>query len=289
MTLLYHVENLMSSLPYRVYKIRNGKVWYTEHNSNFRQDIYKGLHTIIKASLVEDLKYLEGMNINYPKDVDYGLPISEKQSCSHYPFFTKFLNTSNDMLACGMYWENDWGARDLDLSSVMINGSRKGWGQIDTYDNDDILFSGDITNAQNGAIEYIISKNDKDSILINNIFNGSSDYTANFKIVIGKTKKVKKNYIEDIAYELDMSFDGKRAVSLGVMNKDRFILFPVKLNNKQVSSPSDMSLLPYTIVKHTNMKELLELAGCVFADKDVDIDLSTNNITFDKLRKLFEK
>lgn len=291
MKILYQIEVLMSDMPNRVFIIRNGKAFIKEGVDSLDKsrvvDNLRLIKGLIKKSLANNLSHLKGLKIKYPENVDYALPISEKKSVSGIPFHTEFYNLKDNYLVAGMYWENAWGAYDLDLSSISINGDRVGWGQLDSY-TQDILFSGDITNASSGAIEYIANKKDKPVILINNIFSGQEG--SKFKIVIGNSDKVGNKYVSDVIAELDYKFDKSKTISLGALEKDKFTLYPVSLRNNRVSGKRDKAILPFVLVKHTMMKELLELAGVKFIqDNSFDLDLSVNNVTFDKLINIFEK
>ena len=278
-----------SDMKNRVFVIRNGKVWAQEDRPEYSNK-HQVIHDAIVSSLINDLSYLKGLKIKYPENIDYALPISEKQSCGHIPFGTVITsNKNNGYLTAGMYWENSGGANDLDLSSVSIDGSRTGWGQISSYCRD-IVFSGDITNASNGAIEYIANNSDKPAILINNIFNGEDG--AEFKIVVGNSEKVSKDsYIENPIVEVKTKFgEGKRTMCLGALTKDKFIFYPVSIGNKSVSSKRDKAILPFLLVDYMKLSELFKLIGIETTQgADFDLDLSIENLTFDKLQNLLKK
>ena len=77
---------------------------------------------------------LNGKSFYLPSDVKYALPTSEKMFVGNIPTGTKFLG---DNLAVGIYWENEWGATDLDLSAINIDG-KVGWNS--SYNQNNNLF-----------------------------------------------------------------------------------------------------------------------------------------------------
>lgn len=292
--LINHAETLLSGLENRVFIIRNGKVFIKEEDYKTRINRVKGIKKVLLKSLIDnDLKHLKGKVIKYPENIDYGLPISEKKSVGHLPFNTTFYATNKEMyLVAGMYWENRWGAHDLDLSTVSISGKRVGWGQVSTYSSG-VLFSGDITNAPDGAIEYIANESEEPVILLNNLYSGNSG--SKFKVVVGESSVVSRNqqYFDNSFAELDSKFtDSSKCMSIGALYEDKFVLYSLSLGNKAVSSKKDKAVLPYMLVEHMKLKELLEMAGATITTSAtelmdfIDVDLSLENVTFDKLSNL---
>lgn len=173
-----------------VYRIRNGKSWAKEaknvntelcfHNFDFIMDY---LRTRIKG---------DGRSVFIPEFVTYALPTSEKLFVGNIPTGTKFHGKS---LAAGIYWENSWGARDLDLSALSIGG-KIGWNS-DYYDYDaGLIYSGDLTDATNGAVEYLhISKNNTltPALVMNNVYSG--DEKSQYKIVVGEGEDITREYM----------------------------------------------------------------------------------------------
>ena len=99
-----------------VYRIRNGKSWTTTN------DVSK---KVAKENYEKILSYLKGKydlsdkKIFLPKGIKYALPTSEKMFVGNIPTGTRF--TAKKM-AVGIYWEDAWGASDLDLSGMNIGG-----------------------------------------------------------------------------------------------------------------------------------------------------------------------
>lgn len=292
----FKILNVMAirklNLPTQTFMIRNGKVW-TKDNS------YKGFgHTlglaeyVILESLHDDFKHLKSKRIKMPKYIEYGLPISEKMSCGNIPFGS-IVHKKDEflMLTVGMYWRNEWGARDLDLSSIDLEGCRVGWGQISSY-TDGVIFSGDLVDAKDGAIECIGNPLSTPVILVNNIFNGESG--TRFKVVVGEfeAEEVQDNdiYLEDTLYNFDYKFQGnKRSCVLGALYKDKFILYPANVGSCRISGGRDNNMLRYITAPRFTMNKLLsEVIGAdIVYEGDCDIDLSLETVTFKDLQELF--
>lgn len=170
------------------YRIRNGKSWVALGEPE--KEVCE--LNLEKITLFMCEKYsLEGKKIFLPKNVSYALPTSEKMFVGNIPSGTEF--TAKKM-AVGIYWENEWGARDLDLSGVNING-KIGWNAAYKTPTASLMFSGDITNAPSGAVEYLYAKENlaPPTMVLNNVYSGRED--AGYKIIIGKGDKISKNYM----------------------------------------------------------------------------------------------
>ena len=172
-----------------VYRVRNGRSWTKENTSNI-EVCEKNFKTIMK--FLKERINGEGKTVFIPSDVVYALPTSEKMFVGNIPTGTKFLG---EKLAAGMYWEDSWGARDLDLSGLNIAG-KVGW-NASFYDyGNRLTYSGDETSAPNGAVEYLYATNgveDNPTLAMMNVYSGSSD--AGYKIIIGKGDNVNYNYM----------------------------------------------------------------------------------------------
>ncbi|MCB1144347.1 MAG: hypothetical protein KDK54_18990 [Leptospiraceae bacterium] len=105
-----------------------------------------------------------------------------------------------EKLAIGIYWRNDWGVRDMDISALNISG-KVGW---DSYYNqsNELLYSGDITNAPKGAVEYLYAQNglSDPTLITNNIFNGEE--TASYKIILGRGDDINYDYM--LSYKMSI-------------------------------------------------------------------------------------
>lgn len=193
---LFRAMNAMSSRLYGqssfCYRIRNGKSWSKE-GSKANCDIL--IHNIDAVQKIVKRRFnLEGVSVYMPDDVEYTLPTSEKMFVGNIPTGTTFYG---DQLAIGVYWENSWGAYDIDLSAVSLEGKKIGWNAA-YYNKDGITYSGDMTDARNGAIEYLHFQGavSHPYLVCSNVYRGN-DSGVKYKIVIGKGSDVSKPYMMD--------------------------------------------------------------------------------------------
>ena len=84
----------------------------------------------------------------------------------------------------------------MDLSGLNIGG-KVGWNASYKQGNGSLLYSGDITSAPNGAVEYLHAANglNAPTLVNNNVYSGKVDCA--YKIVIGKGSDIHKNYMMD--------------------------------------------------------------------------------------------
>lgn len=179
---------------YGAYRIRNGKVFAKEIVSSQKDGAILAANYQI---ILHELKSRIGERndtVYIPSNVDYAVPVSQKSFVGNVPSLTRF---STSELQVGIYWENCMGARDLDLSSINISGSKIGWDG--RYYNDLVAFSGDITNAPDGAVEYLrFLPGAASQYLVNvNVYSGSP--TSGYNLIIADNSmhgdlKSKTNY-----------------------------------------------------------------------------------------------
>jgi hypothetical protein len=172
-----------------VYRIRNGKSFVSESDVSVNV-CAKNYQFILKYLK----KRLNGKDktVFIPENVSYALPTSEKLFVGNIPTGTKFYGKS---LAAGIYWENKWGANDLDLSGLGVFG-KIGWNSNYYTDDFSLAYSGDITDAQNGAVEYLLAGKKTEiepTLVMNNVYYGEND--AGYKIVVGRGDKISRKYM----------------------------------------------------------------------------------------------
>ena len=140
------------------YHIRNGKTFIREnYKPVYEQDYHTRLKYILLDSLSKSLtkKYRKEDGslpfVVLPKNIELAFPISEKNFVGNIPAGSH-VDLGSD-ISIGIYWENAWGTRDFDLHFSDFEGNRYGWcyGYRDSQRN--IMYSGDMTNAENGASE----------------------------------------------------------------------------------------------------------------------------------------
>lgn len=298
------------------YKIRNGKSYFKEKSNETSNPVLKHNYGLISNEtsnlvlkhnyglILDELKGRVqggGKTIFVPDFIEYGLPTSEKLFVGNYPFGTKVIA---DKIAAGIYWRNEWGATDIDLSGVSSLG-KCGWNS--EYDNSLVTYSGDQTNAFDGATEYLYAKNDqiREPLLVfGNIYAG--DPNSTFKIIVGFGDNVDYDYMmnpNNLVLEAKTESAKKQSIIglfLPVENGlNSFVLLNVGTSGSQVSMNNDASKLftealvqEYTYQLSFN-KLLNELGFNIIHNKDdvetVDYDFSPEKIDRDTFISIFKQ
>jgi hypothetical protein len=312
---IFRKIRLASSLNYRslypdsiVYKIRNGKSFSTNLDLPDRKDKYSEYLMIVLKEISEDLN-VKGKKIYLPSNIEYTLPSTEKQFTEMIPPGS-CINIEGNLIV-GIHWENTKNDRvDLDLSLTSLF-EKIGWDSYYRFDsnNKSVLFSGDITDAPNGATEcFFLQKGiDQPYVLAINYYNrNSQSQEIPFQLFFSGEKGIvnlKKNHMVD-------PNNIKAVVNSTVkdIQKGLGIIIPYEKGFKFYFSESDIGnqrsikadkeytknyinyLLTYTsnIIK---LKQVLLLAGAKFIKdrEEADIDLSLEVIGKDTFIELLTK
>jgi hypothetical protein len=279
-----------------VYRIRNGKSWATAENkvTSVNEMNYKflGNYLLNKFSLSDKKIFL-------PEDIEYALPTSEKMFVGNIPTGTRFIGSK---LAVGVYWENEWGAYDLDLSGINMNG-KVGWNSYYNQGEGSLMYSGDITNAPNGAVEYLYAeKGLKEPTLVqNNVFYGKED--CQYKIIIGKGDNISRKYMmnpNNLFAEVTCKSIQKQTI-LGIFmpktsKKQSFVLLNFGAGHCRVSGNNKVSTIATKALfqqwsNSITFNEIVKTLGAEIVDKpeNADYDFSLNSLQKDSFVKIFEK
>ena len=303
-----------------LYRIRNGKSWVTSEGvtsvgrtnmlANLLKKTKAGKYkkTITENPLYKEnyqflLGYLKqrfdlsSKRLFFPKDITYALPTSEKMYVGNIPTGTRFYGKK---LAVGIYWEDAWGARDLDLSGLNIAG-KIGWNASYNQQKGNLMYSGDITSAPHGAVEYLYANKGLNvpTLVQNNVFSGTTD--CGYKIVIGKGSAVSKEYMmnpnkvfADIKCE---SVQKQTILGMLIPEKDKqcFVLLNFGAGHSRVSGNSEVSTLATrALYQQWNnplaFDDLVRTLGAEITDykDEADFDFSLENLEKDSFVKLFE-
>jgi hypothetical protein len=270
--------------------IRNGKIHIETGRSTYSAAQIAKVEKMILKSLKKDLEYLKGKNILLDADVDLGLPISRKQTIGNLPFGTTVI--VDDRISSGVYWHNDGGAYDLDLSTIDRNGNRTGWGGYSGYSKKaEVTFSGDVTDARNGAMEFMTSK-DASYGLFANIYRGNPN--ATFELVIGKDGKAKDRWMDDVKVREKGKLTGRGSI-IGFVDGNQFTVYQGMLNSNHWSSnDKSRAVVSRGTSKFWTVSQLLTELGIKFdVDKNentvYDYDLTYAGFSFDKLEDLLSQ
>lgn len=275
-----------------VYRIRNGKSWVKRGQDTYVNKLnYEFILDYLK------LKYdLSGKKFYFPENVEFALPTSEKMFVGNIPTGTRFYG---EQLAVGIYWEDAWGGFDLDLSGLNVAG-KIGWNSAYNQDNGQLMYSGDMTSAPKGAVEYLYA--DKGlitpTLVMNNVYYG--DANCGYKIVIGTGDQISREYMMDpnkVFAEAKCSSVQKQTV-LGMLlpkdGKQCFVLLNFGAGQSHVSGNSEVSVMAtralyqqwYEAFSFNHLVE--ELGATITSHKDeADFDFSLESLEKDSFIKIF--
>lgn len=216
---LRHRQNKVSKSY--VYKIRNGKAFVSQKiDTKLDDKVFKQLYELIYNHLIERIKpNIEGKTFFIPSNVTYKAPTSEKQFTGNIPEGSCVQVHLDSNMVIGVFWNNildDEGLSErVDLDLKIRNKSESyGWNtSYRSYDRN-FMFSGDITDAENGATEaFFIGKNCDNKAFTVTL----NKYTRNepevpFKLFIASTEdeNINSAYVVDpnkIIVSIDNKFD----------------------------------------------------------------------------------
>jgi len=307
---IFRKIRLANAIKYRmlnsgsiVYRIRNGKSYSTE-NKKRDKDYYDNIYEIIEKSIKDDIKEIIGnKKIYIPDYIKYTLPSSEKQFSDNVPLGTNI--TVKENMVFGVYWKNvDKNRIDLDLSLLSVD-SKFGWDARYRNEERSILFSGDMTDACDGASElYYIEKNKPGIYLVMlNYYNYNKyeekDIPVPFRIFIAdeKINLIEKNYMvnpENILININTEIKRKQKL-LGLVkideNKSIFYFCETNIGMSITSSDNEYMKHCRNYLKdfYSNLMNLNDMIGDVTKKNECDIDLSPKNLTKDKLLDIIIK
>lgn len=266
-----------------VFLIRNGKMHVEPRVEQYDRSKLEYVERKVLEEMKRRLQHLVGKTIALPSNVDYGLPVSRKQTVGEMPFGTK-VKVDDKRLSAGIYWENAWGARDLDLSCIMLDGSRSGWGDRYAYEDNGVWFSGDVTDASKGAMEFFTSKNETYALYLN-VFSGNEE--SDFELIVGRGSK--KHWVDDVIFRQRLTTKDRQTF-LGVVKDREFIVYDGSTGSSGASFGVRPELLKRAVIGMWTIKELFDAVGIKYVDNDgesvYDYTVNTENMTFSLLEDL---
>lgn len=272
-----------------VFVIRNGKMHVSHDRKVYNKKKIKSVISEVLKSIKKDLTHLSKSKILIDKNVDYGLPISRKQTMGRLPYGTA-ISCDGDTLSSGMYWENSWGACDLDLSTINLGGHRVGWGSTSGYTDQSVIYSGDLVNAPNGAMEFMTSNKSYDVPygLFVNVFSGAS--VCEMEIVVGG-KSDNKKWIDEPIIREKITLNN-RGTLLGLVRKGKFIVYSGGISNNRVSgTDKESAIINKATSKMWTIKKLFDNLDIEYdtvrSESVYDHDLQYDQFSYDQLESLF--
>ncbi len=290
--LLYALNTRLGGGEFLMYRIRNGRSYVQPAKPpRGRAKQWKKAYKIVYDHLAGGLD-VRGKTFLMSKGVHLALPATEKMFVGPMPVGS-FVSLP-DALTVGIYWRNEWGARDLDLSATAL--SKVGWNA--SYNENGVTYSGDITNAPDGATELLRFGQDvTDPYLVQvNVFSGRSD--TQFKVFVGRSDEVKENYMlrpDELKAEVKLTTNLRQQI-IGLVvphpKGNRFVFCNVGAGNRAVAGVQQAPRLALVnqFAKAPNLENLLVAAGAKvtrnLADA-YDTDLRWEALAKDSVLALF--
>lgn len=310
-TLMQCIKERLANQKGQCYIIRNGKLWVRPDYQVKSDTTYlMNLYLVLQNSLVESIKG-KACTVRYPKGINLTIPTSEKNFIGNYPMGS-YVNMGDDHNVVGIYWENAWHTHDFDLHMQDMNGNAYGWNasyysRSNSKTKTKVIYSGDITNAPNGATElFYIGGKAEDGIVTVNRFSGDGcDSQYKFFIAQDNTLANKKyswcresgkNYMLDpnkvvAEYMIPVPKDSSQT-SCAVIVDNKFILLDAKSGNTRTPNREfNQVIIDKFKVKarsFVELREILEAAGFTEAPEDAEeVGLDLTQISKDTLIDLF--
>ena len=269
-----------------LYIIRNGKTFIKDASMSLIDGIYEyweGIYKIFENQLVENLRSKATIT-KFPKDYVLVCPTSEKNFMGNFPMGSYYMMGGSNFF--GIYWRNEWGTRDFDLSFMGTNGQRVGWNSRYRSTDDTVIFSGDMTNAHPEATEVLYCKDDMPDGVIN-VNRYSGEEGSKFKLFFGSDEIDEKKFT--VGYMVnpnsikmtEMLTSTTREQMVGIVANGRAYLLNLNTGDRMVSrtNPSDMfEIFRRKAISYINLKDILLKAGFVeYDENDEEMNALENN------------
>ena len=231
------IERLNRTDEKAMYIVRNGKMFVKDAKSyDGMITYYATVFNILKNELVSRLSE-KATYVKYPKNMVLACPTSEKNFVGDLPFGT-YMDLQDSDSFIGIYWKEEWGTHDFDLSVLNIDGIKVGWYSRYYSDNQDVVYSGDMTSARPEATEIMLfKKGATDGSVMVNRYNGRDGSKFRFFGGVEPNMKLKRNYMVDpnfIKFSADVVSDTVEQ-TIGLLNDGRFYVMALGSGNSIVS------------------------------------------------------
>lgn len=268
---LVQVYNALNNIG-GYYVIRNGKSWY-------KDIIVRNTPPEVLSDILEAIikKIPNGKTVSLPKGIEIAMPSSEKNFIGDIPLGS-YVSASDANTMIGIYWRNEWGARDLDLHGKTILGNAIGWNA--SFNSSGIMFSGDMTYASPEATEVLwFKKKPIDSIISVNRYSGEPGYKMRVFLAQERATDFGAGYMVDpnnIIYQAELNGGTVSDMTIGFFHDGKFVFHMCKIGNGRVPSEMREKILYFLVsTKYITVREVLELAGVTITDENPDVVLAT--------------
>jgi len=235
-------EKMLFKVDSGVFVIRNGKTYVREkYEPKYSKTWVSQLYFELEGFVADKLRE-KACSVKFPEGYEIAMPTSERNFVGNFPYGTSFKLEKNNVV--GVYWRNEWGTRDYDLSMVDMRGMKIGWnawyygGRIGARQQ--VIYSGDMTNANPEAVELLYIAGDApDGIVKLNKFNGNDD--SKFRFFYGNEKleptKIRGRMIDpnNVKFDAMIDFQGQGEKTIGMLLGGRFVMMDATSGTGRVS------------------------------------------------------
>lgn len=262
--------------PKQMYIIRNGKVFVAPAPAvKGNADYFKSLDALLEDELVSRLAK-KACKVRFPQELTLTCPSSEKNFLGSLPFGSSYPMKGHNFF--GIYWRNEWGTYDFDISFVDWVGRKVGWNA--EYNTGEVVYSGDLTNASPEASEILYCKDIcPNGTLLCNRYDGAPG--SRFRFFFGQEDIVdlKEGYMvrpDSIVVNEEMASDSREKM-LGIVCGARAYLMDLGSGNGRISHGQNHGDKERVMARKArafiDLKDLLAKAGFVESDMP-DLDLT---------------
>ena len=292
---------LNSEMKDGFYMVRNGKGFLRkDYSPKYDRTYLTMLETVLERSVVEDLAK-KSCKVRLPKHFELAVPTSEKSFVGNLPFGTEISLTSHTVV--GIYWRNEWGARDIDISMTDCHGGRIGWDAFyyadDGKDIPDIVYSGDMTNADPEASELLyMAKTIPNGVVKANLYNGNPNSRFRFFVATEEIdlRNCMNHMVDPNNVRLDTTVEfepGKREQVIATIRNGKLVLTNFSTGNRIVSRGNDIAIRTIEAVGEKTrfipkLRELLLKAGFTIVDGEDDEGIDLFDPTKDDILNLLK-
>lgn len=270
----------------KAYVIRNGKLFVRRgHHPRYDRAYLETLRRCVRKSLVRSLAG-KACRVKYPEDFSLAVPSSEKSFVGNLPFGTRIRFSEHNVV--GIYWRNEWGTNDFDLSFTDYAGHRVSWCSDYGYGarTPAVVYSGDMTNADPEASELLyIRGNCPDGVVRVNRFRGRPESKFRFFVAneaVADPTSLLNHMVDPNGVKLDTMVEvgavgGEKAV--GLVHDNALTLMDLSTGNGRVANgPRTITDFVRTMAGRTDcflrLRDILEEAGFVEDAEHPDLDLT---------------
>ena len=278
----------------RMFIIRNGKTFVAplqEGSFAGMRDYYTSLATLFENRLIALLSP-KACPVKFPDNITLACPSSEKNFIGNYPFGSWYPLSGHNFF--GIYWRNEWGTHDFDLSFVHLGGEKVGWNS--SYNSGHAVYSGDMTNADPEASEILYCKGTcDDGIVFCNRYNGEQG--SRFRFFFGQEEIVEltRGYMADpnnMVVNEELTSDLRQSM-IAAVSGGKIFLMSLAVGESRVSSGMDAADKSLIIARKAgcfvDLKTLLLKAGFTEASEYDMPGLDLTDLRKDTLIKLFSE